>query len=89
MDQYIPHSPVPPANSIKWYFTLFDENLKKMIESVEAHNQADCMHLHRDSSVSYSWILAHTIEHGSYHGGQIVRLHEMFKKMGTASLDQS
>ena len=80
MDQYVPHWPVPPAQTIEWYFDQFDRNREKMIASIVAHNQPNSEHPRKDYLVSYRWILAHILEHDSYHGGQTVLLHEMYKK---------
>ncbi len=81
MDQYLPHWPIPPNEPIQWYFKIQDDTRTEMIDLILAHNDPSRGYENRRGSFTYRWILAHIVEHDSYHGGQAVLLHEMFKKL--------
>ena len=85
LDQFAPHWPLPPNESLDWYYRVHDEVRVRILETVRAHADPYSVHLGRTSSVTYRWILAHLVEHDSYHGGQAVLLHEMYKKLGQKS----
>ncbi len=80
LDQFDGTWPIPPAQPIEWYFQLQDENRAKMIQLIREHGNPDKLFDRRDRHVSYRWIVAHLVEHDSYHGGQAVLLHEMYLK---------
>jgi uncharacterized damage-inducible protein DinB len=81
VDHLGPSWPVPPAEPIEWYFELQDKNREHMLEAVMNHNDPYAVHQGRTSTMTYRWILAHLVQHDSYHGGQAVLLHEMYKKV--------
>ncbi|MFZ4508104.1 MAG: DinB family protein [Fimbriimonas sp.] len=85
MDQYGPSWPVPPAEPIEWYFDIQDRTRAEMIDLIVAHNNRFTIYQHHDYTVTYGWIVAHIVQHDSYHGGQAVLLHEMFKKLMSAN----
>jgi len=82
MDQYVPFWPKPPAEPIGWYFQIQDEVRGRMADLISGHNQPDTVH-ERNTTQTYRWILARVVEHDSYHGGQAVLLHEMYKKLAS------
>lgn len=80
MDQNIPLWPTPPTQPIEWYLGVLDQTRQEMIILIYAHSDPASTHTTRWETVTYRWILAHVAEHDSYHGGQAVLLHEMYKK---------
>lgn len=86
LDQYGPVWPRPPFETIEWYLALHDTARARIVEKIRAHADPTSIHHQTDSSMTYRWILAHLVEHDSYHGGQAVLLHEMFKKLNPNSM---
>lgn len=84
MDQYIPSWPLPPEQPLSWYYEIQDAQRKQTIEWIRAHNAPTTEHVRRDSTMTYRWIVAHILQHDSYHGGQAVLLHEMWKKLAAS-----
>jgi uncharacterized damage-inducible protein DinB len=80
VDQYVPHWATPPAHPLAWYFEVLDSTRAEMVALVSAERDPTRLMPRRDYHVSYRWILAHLVEHDSYHGGQAVLLHEMWKQ---------
>lgn len=81
LDQDAVQWPTPPAKPIGWYFDVLSERRAKSIEMIRNHGQPERVYSRHDCEVTYGWILAHLVQHDSYHGGQAVLLHEMFKKL--------
>jgi len=73
--------PTPPAQPIEWYFKVLADRRAKTIEMIRAHGRPQAVYSGRGSESTYGWIVAHLVEHDSYHGGQAVLLHEMFKRL--------
>ena len=73
--------PTPPKNEWDWYLTLFTSSRKAVIADVIAFNQPEHTIQRNGREYTFQWIIAHLVEHDSYHGGQIVMLHEMWKKL--------
>lgn len=71
--------PVPPAEPIEWYFELMDGIRKRSIEALKGL-PADKLYERKTFSCTLRWVVAHVVEHDSYHGGQAVLLHELWKK---------
>jgi uncharacterized damage-inducible protein DinB len=80
VDQYVPAWAAPPVQPLAWYFAVLDTTHAEMVALVKTEREPDRLLPRRDYQVSYRWILAHLIEHDSYHGGQTVLLHEMWKR---------
>lgn len=72
--------PTPPAEPIQWYFDLHDRLRKRAWEAVR-EIEPKRVYERRSNSFTFGWILAHVVEHDSYHGGQAVLLHELWKKL--------
>ena len=81
LDQYGPHWPAPPAQPIEWYFEILAAQRAQTVEMIRAHGNPKRTLPRKDYEVTYEWIVAHLVEHDSYHGGQAVLLHEMRKAM--------
>lgn len=80
VDQYVPYWPAPPAEPIGWYYEQLAAMRAESLKLLLQHRNAYSAHHHRDEEVTYRWIVAHLTQHDSYHGGQMVLLHEMWKK---------
>lgn len=71
--------PTPPAQPIEWYFDVLQsvrERSKKALQGIDPHAVFE----RRGDSFTARWVVAHVVEHDSYHGGQAVLLHELWKK---------
>jgi uncharacterized damage-inducible protein DinB len=76
--------PVPPAEPIEWYFDLQDRLRKRGFEAlkgIEPERRYD----RKQFGCSLRWVVGHVVEHDSYHGGQAVLLHELWKKQAKTS----
>lgn len=74
--------PLPPAQPIEWYFAMQDEYRLQFLELVREINDPDrVLTSKRGNQFTLRWVLAHLIQHDSYHGGQCVMLHELWKTM--------
>lgn len=71
--------PTPPAEPMAWYLELQDRHRARLLESLAEWPPAETMRTLRSEQVSLRWIFGHVIQHESYHGGQIVLLHEQWK----------
>jgi len=70
--------PTPPAEPIHWYFDLH-ERIRARVRLPLKDMDSERVSSGRINSFSLRWIVAHVMEHDSYHGGQAVLLHEMWK----------
>jgi len=73
--------PTPPKNEWDWYLTLFTSSREAAIADVIAFNEPEYTVQRNGREYTFQWIIAHLVEHDSYHGGQIVMLHEMWKEL--------
>jgi len=75
--------PDAPREPVSWYFGVLDETRKRMTALIREHNEPERVHRFPDGEeMTMRWILAHLVEHDSYHGGQAVLLHEAWKRIG-------
>lgn len=81
LDQDRGRWPKPPRKRLAWYYSLQDEVRAETLERVLAHNDPEREYKRGKNLFTYRWILAHVVEHDSYHGGQAVLLHEMIKRL--------
>ena len=76
--------PTPPSEPIEWYFDMLSKVRKTSIEVLS--NITDPERTYKstrsDNEFTVRWMVAHTIEHDSYHGGQAVMLKTLWEKMG-------
>jgi uncharacterized damage-inducible protein DinB len=77
-DQY----PVPFDQPLKWYFEQQDRMRERCIEAIRSHGKPEIVRAYKGTSYTFPWMLAHIVGHDSYHGGQMVMLHELFRSQG-------
>jgi uncharacterized damage-inducible protein DinB len=72
--------PAPPDQPWEWYLNLYQEGRKGLLESLKRVSGPEKV-LTRPSGNSFTvrWILAHLVQHDSYHAGQMIALNEMHK----------
>lgn len=80
IDQYAGTWPTPPEKPIAAYYDILDKVRTRTLESVKAFEAPDAVRATKWGTMTLSWILAHVIEHESYHAGQAVLLHEIWKR---------
>lgn len=74
--------PTPPRKPIRWYYDRHDEVRDRVIRAVREHNDPAKEHaMGREHRFTFRWILAHLVEHDSYHGGQAVMLAQLKKRL--------
>ncbi len=71
--------PEAPAKPISWYHEIHDGIRRRVFETLKDVDP-DKKYEKGDFSTTVRWVLAHVVEHDSYHGGQAVLLHELWKK---------
>jgi uncharacterized damage-inducible protein DinB len=69
-----------PAQSISWYFDLHDRHRARILEAIREFPPGDTLFGKEGHEVTAEWVLGHVIQHEAYHGGQVVLLHELWKK---------
>jgi uncharacterized damage-inducible protein DinB len=82
--QYGGHWPAPPREPLEWYFALHDKVRARTLASVaEIDDPGRIISKPKwNAELTPRWIVAHIIEHESYHGGQAVLLKLLHKKLG-------
>lgn len=80
-DQYAGKWPVPPAEPIEWYLALHDRIRARVKETLMRLDDPAQLFQGRKNRFTLRWIAAHVVEHDSYHGGQAVLMHELWKHM--------
>lgn len=69
--------PSPPAEPIEWYFDLLDRIRSRSFEALR-DLKSTSQHERPGFSATLRWVVAHVLEHDSYHGGQAVLLHDLW-----------
>lgn len=77
--------PEPPRKPISWYFEFQDRVRARILESIKKWPPAEATKKGREDEISARWVFGHVIQHESYHGGQAVLLHELWKKKAALS----
>lgn len=72
--------PAPPQEPLAWYLAILDRTREAMIGHLATAEPTATVDWGDDYRFSARWIVAHLVEHDSYHGGQAVLLHEMWKR---------
>lgn len=72
--------PDPPHEPLQWYFDLHDRIRTRTLESIKTWPSANSTIERWGRQTSLRWVLGHVIQHESYHGGQIVLLHDLWKR---------
>ena len=81
IDQHRGIWPVPPAEPIAYYYGLLDNVRTRTLESVKEFEPSETVKTSRWGTMTLRWVLAHVVEHDSYHGGQAVMLSELAKRL--------
>lgn len=72
--QYASRWPTPPRMPLADYYAILDDIRKRTFETMrDFHDPADTRE-HHGQTLTIRWILAHVVEHESYHLGQAVLL---------------
>ncbi len=76
--QYGGRWPKPPEQPLTWYYDLQDTLRARTWEAIR---HIEPMHRteRKEFVATLRWVVAHVVHHDSYHGGQAVLLHEMWK----------
>lgn len=72
--------PTPHAKPIEWYFELLDSVRNRSMAVLRGIDPHQILGGGNGFSCTARWVVAHVVEHDSYHGGQAVLLHELWKK---------
>jgi uncharacterized damage-inducible protein DinB len=71
---------VPHRQPITWYFELQDRIRSRILESIKNLPAAETLKQGHNDAISMRWVFGHVIQHESYHGGQAVLLHDLWKR---------
>ncbi len=76
--------PTPPSQHLDWYIDILKETRAKTIEVLAGITDDIRTYTSTRTGNTFSvrWMVAHTIEHDAYHGGQAVMLKTLWEKMG-------
>lgn len=69
----------PPAEDFEWYCALLDKVRTRTLNSIKEWPPSDSFISRWEKQTSLRWVFGHVIQHESYHGGQVVMLHELWK----------
>lgn len=83
IDQDEHHWPRPPAEPLDWYMNVIRRVRQETLECLKGQDPSREIQRSNGRILTVRWIMAHVVEHDSYHGGQAVALNMMFKKMRT------
>ncbi len=72
--------PEAPFQPLSWYFDLHDRFRARTLEAVRRWPGPDVLRPGGGGEVDMPWVLGHVIQHESYHGGQIVLLHDLWRR---------
>jgi len=80
IDQYKGKWPTPPRKPLSYYYSILDDVRGRTLKAVRKIPSPKTLKERRDTQFSMAWVLAHVVEHESYHGGQIVMLKELYRR---------
>lgn len=76
--------PAPPPHPLAWYYEQQDAARRRTLETWQTITDLSATRTAQNETQSEAftlrWLLAHVIAHESYHGGQAVLLHELYKR---------
>lgn len=72
--------PGPPAKPISWYYELQDRYRKRLWKSLETIEPDTFFSTGEQIESTARWVVSHIAQHDSYHGGQAVLIHELWKR---------
>jgi len=81
IDQNAGSWPTPPREPLSYYYDILDRIRKRTLESVRSFEPPETVKGSRWGTMTLRWVLAHVVEHDSYHGGQAVMLKEIGKRL--------
>lgn len=74
--------PTPPRKPFEWYWELLMDARGRVHRAVKEFPAPEAEFTTPwGGTVTTRWTLAHLVQHDSYHGGQAVLLHDLFKSM--------
>lgn len=74
--------PTAYSENWAWYLDLYLTSRKSVLDQLSNLTDITKVYPFKGGEFTARWIVAHIVEHDSYHGGQAVLLHEMWKKLG-------
>ena len=80
IEQYEGKWPTSPKEPLAYYFRILDDVRARTLEAYKQMGDPKEIKPRRDEEYTLAWVLAHVVEHESYHGGQIVMLKELCKR---------
>lgn len=81
IEQYEGQWPAPPAKPFSWYLELYRDVRRQSLGFVRELNDPGKLYQRGEHEFSYRWILAHLVQHDSYHGGQVVMLAQLKQRI--------
>ncbi len=72
----------PPDEPLSYYFDLLDTVRQRTLEFVKEFPEPESVKANNWGTMTLRWVLAHVVQHDSYHGGQAVLLKYLGYKMG-------
>lgn len=70
--------PKPPAEGLDWYLELMMETHRECLPYFKGRDAGERIQK-SGWDVTVQWVAGHMVDHDSYHGGQAVLLHELWK----------
>ena len=78
-EQYAGKWPVPPAEPLEWFYQQQESVRRRTLETAQTISDLSGERALREDTFTVRWLLSHVVAHESYHGGQAVLLHEIYK----------
>lgn len=73
--------PTPPRKPLSYYYKILDDVRARTMKAVKAMPPPNKAKPRRDYAATMGWVLNHVVTHESYHGGQIVMMKELHRKL--------
>lgn len=70
----------PPRKPWSYYMDLYRRYRARTLESLKTLNPSKIKE-HHQNTATFRWVFSHVVQHDSYHGGQIVLLNELHRRM--------
>jgi len=80
--QYKGQWPAPPRRPLSYYYKILDDVRARTMKAVKKMPAPDTVKA-RGTKFEFTmgWVLNHVVTHESYHGGQIVMMKELYRKL--------
>ena len=72
--------PAPPPHPLAWYYEQQDAVRRRTLATWQTIADLSATRTTDNETFTLRWLLSHVIAHESYHGGQAVLLHELYKR---------